>query len=300
MSTSMTHRSLLHDYLQALLTRNCRPQYITSCRRTLELFIKHTSASLPTDITTRHVSEFIRYRFAQGISDITVKHNRAQVCAWLNWASSEEYIPYFDWSRRVPRVKCDEKRPVCLDEPQIERLMTAVECMNHRSELTRRRDRALFLLLLDTGIREAELLRLKLGDVDIPNRSVRISAESKSRRERTVWFTDATANALRSYLRIRRNRQSDVFWVTEARNSMGKSNLLRIVVTTARFAGIARLTVHGLRHTAATRMFRRGMSLPAVSAILGHKDIATTARIYLHLLTDDVRREYEDRIAQAI
>lgn len=299
--TTLTHNMLVRLYLQHLAVRNCRPAYIAACRRTLLRFSHLVTAALPSDITPKHVDDCLIRRLNSGVAPITVNTNRGQVCAYLNWASEEEYIGPCDWSRRVTSLRLDETRPVCLTPEQVERFLVACENRPYNCEMTRRRDRALLMLMLDTGMREGEILRLTLDDIDLANRSCRISSECKGRRERDVWFEEDTANAIRSYYRIRRKYKGDRFLVTRDRSQMSKGNILRIVRDAAREAGFKRLTVHGLRHTAATNMLRRKMSLQAVSLILGHKSLRTTAR-YLHLLTDDLRREFEEhsRLRQAM
>lgn len=265
------------------------------------MFARLVTAALPSDITVKHVDAFLLHRLKSGLKPISVNGNRGHICSYLNWASAEEYIGYCDWSRRIAALRMDEARPICLTERQTETLLLACENRCYASEMTKRRDRAMLMLMLDTGMREGEVLRLTLDDIDLANRSCRISAESKGRRERTVWFEEDTANAIRSYLRVRRKYGGGRLLVTRDRPSMSKGNILRIVHDVAREAGFQRLTVHSLRHTAATNMLRRGMSLQAVSLILGHKSIRTTER-YLHLITDDLQREYErhSRIKQAI
>lgn len=299
--TVLTHKVLTRLYLQHLVLKNCRPGYIASCRRTLNVFGRLVTASLPNDITPKHIDDFLRHRLDSGLKPISVNGNRAQVCSYLNWASTEEYIDYRDWSRRVTSLKMDETRPICLTEQQVETLLIACENRCYACEMTKRRDKALLMIMLDTGMREGEVLRLTLDDMDLANRACRISAECKGRRERTVWFEEDTANAIRSYYRVRRKYGGNRFLVTRDRESMSKGNILRIVRDVSREAGFRRLTVHSLRHTAATNMLRRGMSLQAVSLILGHKCIRTTER-YLHLITDDLKREYEahSRIKQAV
>ena len=76
------------------------------------------------------------------------------------------------------------------------------------------------------------------------------------------------------------------------------SNVLREIKRAAENAGLERITVHALRHSAATAMLEAGIHLRGVSDLLGHADIRTTAEVYGHL-SDDVARTAMDGLDAA-
>jgi len=165
--------------------------------------------------------------------------------------------------------------------------------MKHSTSLAARRDIAMFCMYVDTGLRESELVSLRMRDVDLEAHSARVGAQSKSRRERLVWFSGETLRELRAYLRVRGNRVSPYLWLTREGDKPSSSLILQIVKRAGRRAGMPWLTVHTLRHTAATMLLKNGMPIAHVQRILGHSRIETTMR-YLHLSQDDIAEVYHD------
>lgn len=282
--------NLFNKYIQSLVARNLRPNYIIMVSRTLRDFNDHLNVS-PQTLTPQHIIDYLA-TLQPKLKAPTLVTKRGILIAWLNWCSREEYIPACEWSKRIPKPRTDEQVPNALTPDEARRFLTALLTASHNTNLVRRRDIAMFFVLLDTGIREGELLRLEIGDVDINQGELRISSESKARKQRRVWVSIETRDKLRSYLRLRKKMPGEFLWTTRFKTRPCKSLLLQNVKRYARLAGISNLTVHQLRHTALTQMCRSGMSLPAVSAIAGHSTTRTTER-YLHLINEDVRRELE-------
>jgi len=291
MFVAITFTKLLNQYVTALVARNCRATYIETACRILAAFTAWSPVSLPDELTPAIVTAYIAL-LQSTHKDTTVKTTRGVICAWLNWASREELIGHFEWSRRIGRVVVDTAPIACLRPDQAARLLVAVETARHSSELARRRDTAMIYVLLDTGLRKGEVLQLRLEDVDLNRREIHVSELAKGRRSRAAWISEATAGKLRSYLRLRKQRPGEMLWLTRFGTTPSASLLLQAVHRYGRIAGIDNLTVHALRHTAITQMVRLGMGLAAVAAVAGHSQIRTTER-YTHLIGDDIRQEAE-------
>lgn len=288
----MRHENAIQVYLQHKITVNCRPGTIQNCRRVLTAFTSFTDAPLASEVTPRHVSAYISHKLTKGTKPTTVKNHRGIILCWLAWLTEEEYIEDRQWSKRVKQIKCESDRAVCMTPEQCRKFLLTAENMPYRSEQTKRRTLAMLYLFLDTALRETELLTLRMVDIDIEGCCVVVKASiAKGRRCREVPFTTETRNLIRAYLRSRRKVESEYLWVTRDHKHPSRSLILQTVKRIGRACGMPDLTVHGLRHTAATMLLRNGMSLVAVSRLLGHAQVRTTEG-YLHLLNDDIRTEY--------
>ena len=157
-----------------------------------------------------------------------------------------------------------------------------------------KRDRAILLLLLRLALRAGEVARLRLSDVDWGEGEIRIHS-AKSARERKLPLPSDVGQALAEYLRNSRptSAQPYVFLRTRAPFSpiTGCSTVSCIAKRHLKLAGISirGLSAHAFRHTAATRMVRRGASFKQVADVLGHRLLETT-NIYAKLDEDRLHR----------
>ncbi|MCI0628966.1 MAG: site-specific integrase [Acidobacteria bacterium] len=129
---------------------------------------------------------------------------------------------------------------------------------------------------LFTGARYSELLRLRVLDFD-PVSSTLLIAQSKSGKPRRIYL-DSEASAFFGYICAGRP-SGDVIFRMDSINRMMTHRMMEKAVATA---GIEPLTFHELRHTAASRWARLGLSLAEIAAQLGHADVRMTQR-YAHL-----------------
>jgi integrase/recombinase XerC len=165
---------------------------------------------------------------------------------FFKWADEgEEEITPNPMARMRPPVVPDPETPV-LREAQVDRLLKVCE----GRDLMSRRDAAMISLLLDTGIRLAELANLKLEDVNVPQREAYVMG--KGRRARVAPFGYATATAIDRYLRSRdshRWAERDGLWLGDRSAVMTSDGIDQMIRRRGREAGIPELHAHMLRHT---------------------------------------------------
>jgi len=160
------------------------------------------------------------------------------------------------------------------------------------------RDCAVLDVLFSTGLRQAELRALDLGDLDHEHRELVVRA-GKGEKARIVPLTRATYTRLRAYLDdARRALVADHF---DGRAALFLTNLGRrvhhqfmhlVVKTACRAAGIARpVSPHTFRRTFATTLLRNGVSLRHIQVLLGHERLDTTAKAYLRVDRAELRKE---------
>jgi integrase len=129
-----------------------------------------------------------------------------------------------------------------------------------------------------------------------------VTAPKTAASRRVLPLTDGMAAMLRE-VRVRQLRERDeardlwhetgLVFTSETGAPLDPRNVLRAVTTAAAKVGLAGVSVHTLRHSAATAMLEAGVHLKAVSELLGHSDIRITGDVYGHVSTEVAKAAME-------
>jgi len=150
------------------------------------------------------------------------------------------------------------------------------------------RDRAIIVLLVDTGLRASELCALKIKDYD-PDRGG-VNAVGKYGKERTVYAGDGAKKALWRYLMTRKGMKGDEpLFATDSGRHLDRNNLRQTLQRIGKRAGVSGVNVHKFRHTFAITFLRNGGNLLALQELLGHEKLETV-RIYAKLASVDLEK----------
>jgi site-specific recombinase XerD len=197
--------------------------------------------------------------------------------------------------RRSIAVKGPKKLPRILTVVEVQAILDACEHL---------RDRFLFALLWDSGVRIGEALGLRHEDIAAAERQVTICprvndnrARAKSRQSRTIPVSAELIRLWADYLTGEyMNLDSDYLFVNLFAEPRGRALTYPAVYDLVRRLR-ARTGIdfdpHWYRHSMATRLLRDGVPIEVVSKLLGHASITTTSAIYGHLTVEDARKVLE-------
>ncbi|RKD26759.1 hypothetical protein BEP19_16295 [Ammoniphilus oxalaticus] len=152
------------------------------------------------------------------------------------------------------------------------------------------RDRAIILLLMNTGLRVSELCQLNVESIRLHRDSTTLSILGKGKKNRTLHLNDQTFEAISAYLDARPKdvpkEHQDALFLNRDLRRISRKAVYEVVKKYARIANIDESTVrklspHKLRHTFATLVLQNGANIKVVQELLGHENIATT-NIYVH------------------
>jgi len=186
--------------------------------------------------------------------------------------------------RRIPRTLLSERETLILLEAPDTTTPLGI------------RDRSILELLYCTAIRNTELRRLSLDDIDTEQRVLRIVC-GKGNKSRVVPLGEEAIVWLEEYLvhgrpRLVRRTSTTVF-LTWRGKPFSRGSLSRVVRQAARAARLKKaVTPHVLRHCCATHMLRRGANICHLQELLGHESAATTQR-YTKVEISDLHRVLE-------
>lgn len=160
------------------------------------------------------------------------------------------------------------------------------------------RDYAIIALFLNTGMRLSELVGLSLNSFD--PELTRVKVLGKGNKERIVYLNDAARRAVKEYLRRRLDPKhvrtsDDALFLSGREQRISVKTVQWIVYKYLKLAGLGNrgLSVHKLRHTAATLMYQSGkVDIRVLKDILGHEQLNTT-QIYTHVVSRNMEEAME-------
>ena len=183
----------------------------------------------------------------------------------------------------IPPKRFDRKVVSFLTDPEVEALLGAPD----RSRFLGRRDYALLLTAVETGLRVTELVGLHSSDV-VLGVGAHVLCFGKGRKERAVPLTSSTAAVLGSWLAERAAGPTDPVFATSqgrALSRYGVTVILRrhaaAVVASCPTMASKTLSPHVLRHTCAMRLLHAGVDITVIALWLGHESVETT-QMYVH------------------
>lgn len=259
--------------------------YIGELRRLADYL--ETQGVLLDDITQHHVT---RYAAGNDFASSTANRQLVVLRQFFDWLGHP--LAHQLSEMRAPRVE----RPVpefLTDEEERRLRKTLKDRVDQRHQA---RDRALLCLLLDTGLRVAEVVGLDRSDVDLGSKRVQVRTKGGKKRSK---FLSAESRQLLGTL-LTNNPANDSAAIPVFRSSrdarLSDRQVRRIVDRWARLAGIDKpVHPHTLRHTFATSLLARTGNLRLVQRALDHMSPQTTA-IYAHVVDEELQAAVEGRI----
>lgn len=295
----MDLESLRREFLEYLEIEKGRSiKTIDNYGRYLDRFFTYAKVKKPQDLTETLVREYRLWlnrqpgtKVGRGIEPMKRRTQNYYLIAlraflkFLRKRGIESLSP-----ERIELAKVPERSLDLISSAELDRLLSAPDTSTPQGL----RDRAILELLFSTGLRVSELCSLSTDDVDLSRDE--FSVRGKGDKVRVVFLSDAARDAIKTYLKSRKD-MDDAMFVQYGKNVKNSKELRlttravqRLIKHYAAKAGITRkVTPHVIRHSFATDLLQNGADLRSVQSLLGHANIATT-QIYTHV-TDKHLRE---------
>jgi integrase/recombinase XerD len=244
---------------------NHKPRTLASSFTSVMLFLDFYGKSGKRElqeIERADLEAFIEHEQDRGIRISTVRTRLACIIAFLHFLMEQEVITGSVLKRGI-KLKLPDVLPRAMKSADVRKLLCVIDDI---------RDRALFLLLLRTGMRIGEALGLRLNDLDIRDRKVHLFEGGKNSMGRVVYLSDDVLFAIKLWLR-RRNRNKEFVFYGQSNGHLCYSTGRGLFVKYLKKAGLNQkgYTVHCLRHTFASELLNAGMRLECLQQLLGHQ-----------------------------
>ena len=302
----MTLSDLKREFLEYLEIEKGRSvKTVTNYDHYLSRFLEYAQVTKPEAVTESLVREFRLWLNRQpgtktGRTHDTLKRRTQNyyliaLRAFLKYLRRRN-IRSLD-PERIELAKVGERSLDLISSAELSRLLDAPDETNERGM----RDRAILELLFSTGLRVSELCSLSTDDIDLSREE--FSIRGKGDKVRVVFLSDRAKDAIRSYLKVRKDMHDALFVrVLDPERASARGTeirlspraIQRLIKEYATRAGITRkVTPHVIRHSFATDLLANGADLRSVQALLGHANIVTT-QVYTHV-TDSHLRDIHKR-----
>lgn len=212
------------------------------------------------DLTSTHIRQF-QAELVKTLADVTAKNRMVDVKTFLRFCVDERIIDTSP-ADRVKLPKVVERLPQVLSSEEVQRLYQAC---------TTDREKALFLVMVDTGARAEEIVNMDLIDVSITDGVIMIR-EGKPRRDRTAYISPQTRKALLRYIKIEKVTAGALWLSEKGGGRLTESGLGQIIKRLAKLSAV-KCTPHKIRKTFVTTMLRAGVDVFTLKKLSGHKSL---------------------------
>lgn len=280
---------LTERYLDHLLhEKRCSLHTVGAYRRDIgqfAVFLSTFGVDQPEAATDKLVRAWMMHLMEEGVGPRSVNRKLSALRGFFRFARVTGTITT-EPTALIDPPKTPKRLPEFVGEQRMEQLLDHVEWPSGHKGRTHR---LVIELLYGTGMRLAELLGLRVGDVDIHTRSLKVLG--KRNKERIIPLSDALIDRIREYLvEANVSQPSAPLLVDEKGQPMARRSVQRLVTHyLSAVTSQEKRSPHVLRHTFATHMLEHGADLNAVKEILGHAGLAAT-QVYTHNTVEKLRK----------
>ncbi|RJO64972.1 MAG: hypothetical protein C4540_02450 [Candidatus Omnitrophota bacterium] len=280
-------------YCQARrLSKHTLSDYFTTYRK----FSRWLDDDPPLEtITRRQITQFIA---AQPVSAKTALNYHTGLSALWTWALKENLV-HEHTVRRVDPPEPEKRTIAPYTQADLQAMLNSLERTNKYKRPGKKasnhslpnvdRNRAIILLLLDTGMRASELAEAKINQLDLRNRRIRVFG--KGAKERTLPFVAQTGQAIWRYLLPRKDEPINAPLFEAAGRTLTRTRLTKQLQSIGEHAGVHAVTCHRFRHTFAITYLRNGGDPYTLQILLGHTSMDMVKR-YLSIAQADIEARH--------
>lgn len=224
------------------------------------------------------------------------------VCSILKYG--ERYHGTPNVSRQVdkPRKLEPKKEMQVWTAEEFTAFYAALNDVVLKNDLDHVKYRAFFHLLYETGCRKGEAEALYWSDFDFSKKTVSITKNITRKIEgmpyqvttpknagsnRVVTLTDALCAELAAFYKKQKKEKKNVVFAFGGEDPPSTQSIARVFAAATELAGVKKIRIHDLRHSCASLLISRGVSIVAVARRLGHSSVEETLNTYAHMLPDD-------------
>jgi integrase/recombinase XerC len=285
---------LFTEYLSYLShEENVSPNTVEAYSSDLKAFLFYLDTQgvkKVTELDHLHIRTYIATLYEK-LDKRSIARKTSSIRAFLRYLNMQGYTGAQILSRII-RPKMPEKLMFALSVEEMNTFLSAID----PSTDIGKRNLAIIELLYGAGLRVSELANLKIEDIDVNDKIIKVMG--KGRKERLSPFNDEALNSLNRYFEVRGNfvkedKPSNIIFLNRSGTPLNVRSIQRLTRFISLKAGILKKTTpHTMRHSYATHLLEAGASIKTVKELLGHASIAATQK-YTHLTMEKLSEMYK-------
>ncbi|MBP5587764.1 MAG: tyrosine-type recombinase/integrase [Treponema sp.] len=284
------NKNLVKEFITAKHIEGCAKRTEEYYLTTLKFFIKTINFSVRC-IDTNKIREYLmNYQKINNCSNVTLDNVRRILSSFYKWLEEEDFILKSPM-KRIHRIKAPIVIKPAFSDEQIEVI--------RKNVALNKRNIAIIDILISSGIRVSELVRLNRSSINLNTRTCVVIGKGAKQRE--TYFDVRTKIELENYLKTRKDKNKALFVTAHKKSKHGTYTRLTVnsIEKMIREIGykteIENVHPHRFRRPMATRAIDKGMPLEQVQVLLGHTKIDTTLR-YANVQQANVRYSHQKYI----
>jgi site-specific recombinase XerD len=271
------------NFRRHLKRRNCSANTLRSYLNDLKQFVVWVDQPIE-QVTHQKIGDYIDHLLRKKLAPKTINCHLVTIRRFYDFLRDEEELATDNPVRKCRQLRLSKPLPKHLKDGEVMRFLSVID---------NKRDLAIFMLMLRSGLRVSEVANLTLEAIDWQRKRIYI-INGKGGKDRVVYISNDSYRALVAYVKSRMAcRVKKIFLVERGihkGNPLSVRGIQKRMEFYAKASGL-NVSCHHLRHTMATQLLNADAELVTIQDLLGHDRIKTTQR-YCKISNLKVQKDY--------
>jgi integrase/recombinase XerC len=266
--------------------------YLTDLESFSKFVTETYGSNTVQDVNYSQIRRWIVHLVERKISNRSVNRKVSSLNSYFKFLIKTETIQASPLSKHKA-LKTSKKVQIPFSQKEMDDVMQILE---EKTDFEGVRNRLIVELFYATGIRRIELIQIRLKDIDIDNKTLKVLG--KRNKERFIPLIENVVVAVNNYMHLRNeleiDQNNDFLFLTKKGLKIYETLVYRVINEYFSKASLkVKKSPHILRHSFATHLLNQGADLNAVKELLGHSSLAAT-QVYTHNSIAELKKVYEN------